>query len=294
MPLFTVIMSRILIGDKHSWKVYFSLLPIIGGVAVSTVTEVSFDLTGMGSALMATAGFSIMNIFSKKVLKETGVHHLRLLCTLGRIACLMFLPVWLIVDCQKVITDISEENTMSSSVLFLLLIDGVLHWMQNILAFTILKMVAPLTYAVANVTKRISIISVSLVLLGNHVTTSNVFGMLMAIGGVFYYNKVKYDENKMKTTLPTSHQGRQQHKPQNPLLWNSNATNSVKFVSSTPMVKRDDFMMNNNNGGGSLNNYNYNFAYSSNHSMVIGAKNGNGTHQPYNVYSPYPTRAPSS
>ena len=83
----------------------------------------------------------------------------------------------------------TSENTLSSNVLFLLFIDGVLHWMQNILAFTIIKMVAPLTYAVANVTKRISIISVSLLLLQNHVTSSNVCGMMMAIGGVFYYNK---------------------------------------------------------------------------------------------------------
>ena len=122
MPFFTVVMSRILIGDKHSWKVYLSLLPIVTGVAIATVTEVSFDVLGLSSALMATAGFSIMNIFSKKVLKETEVHHLRLLCTLGRIACLMFLPVWLLVDCKQVIADLTNDNTMSSNVLFLLVL----------------------------------------------------------------------------------------------------------------------------------------------------------------------------
>ena len=105
-------------------------------------------MLGLGSALAATAGFSLMNIFSKKVLKDTGMHHLRLLCTLGRISCLMFLPIWLIFDFQRVSQNLTDENSVSSSIVFLLVIDGITHWLQNILAFTILKLVAPLTYAV--------------------------------------------------------------------------------------------------------------------------------------------------
>jgi len=298
LPFFTVIMSRILLGERYSWRVYLSLLPIIVGVGIATVTEVSFDLTGLSSALMATGGFSVISIFSKKVLKETGVHHLRLLCTLGRIACLMFFPVWLLMDFSRVAADLTNENSISSGVIFLLVIDGVLHWMQNILAFTIIKLVAPLTYAVANVTKRISIISVSLLLIQNHVTSSNICGMMLAIGGVFYYNKVKYEENKYKTTLPTSHYKKPQ-KPQNPLLWNANTTNNVKFVSP---IKTNDYT--NSHGGASFDtfssssnsSYTNNNAYHPNGYNPVftsskGYSNGGVNSSPYMMY---PTRSPSS
>merc|ERR1719342_433182 len=189
MPLFTVFLTRLFLGVQHSWMVYFSLFPIVLGVAIATVTEISFDIVGLLSALLATAGFAVITIYSKKALKDTGMHHLRLLHKLGLMAALMFFPIWLLVDAPKITSELSSDT------LILLLVDGCLHWMQNILAFTLLKLVTPLTYAVANVTKRIAVITVSLLLLKNPVTWTNMGGMMMAILGVFCYNRAKYREN---------------------------------------------------------------------------------------------------
>jgi solute carrier family 35 protein E1 len=180
-----------------------SLLPIVLGVVVATVTEISFDLSGLVYALISIFIVSLMNIFSKKVLKEIpGLHHLTLLFTLSKFSLIMFLPVWFYFD---FITIFGQFNTIPSHVYLYLFLDGFCCFMQNIIAFTILSLVTPLTYSVCNCTKRISVIISSLITLRNPITITNVLGMSIATLGVFFYNKVKYEETqRMKLPVKIS------------------------------------------------------------------------------------------
>ncbi|XP_043663199.1 solute carrier family 35 member E1 homolog [Vespula pensylvanica] len=200
MPLFTVILSRIILREKQTWRVYLSLVPIVGGVAIATLTELSFNMIGLISALASTMAFSLQNIYSKKVLHDTGVHHLRLLLILGRLALFLFLPIWIFYDLKNLVHDPTTKTSVNISynILGLLFLDGILNWLQNIIAFSVLSIVTPLTYAVASASKRIFVIGVTLFVLGNPVTWVNVFGMAMAILGVLYYNKAKYDQRQEK------------------------------------------------------------------------------------------------
>lgn len=89
---------------------------------------------------------------------------------------------------------LSLQVNLDYRVISLLLMDGVLNWLQNILAFSVLSLVTPLTYAVASASKRIFVIGISLFILGNPVTWMNILGMVMACCGVLCYNRVSNDE----------------------------------------------------------------------------------------------------
>ncbi|KAG8183046.1 hypothetical protein JTE90_018092 [Oedothorax gibbosus] len=206
MPLFTVILSRLILREKQTLKVYFSLVPIVIGVLIATASEISFNMTGLVSALLATMGFSLQHTFSKKVLCETNIHHLRLLHVLARLALFFFLPVWIVYDLRTILHDDDLfQGKDKFTICFLLFADGICNFAQNIVAFSLISLVSPLTYSVCNAAKRICIIAVSLILLGNPVTVVNFFGMMLAILGVLLYNKAKYDANQAKlkaTSLP--------------------------------------------------------------------------------------------
>ncbi|XP_065070270.1 solute carrier family 35 member E1 homolog [Rhopilema esculentum] len=204
MPIFTVLITRMIFKERQSWKVYLSLLPIISGVGIATVTELSFEVYGMLTALFCTMVFALQNIYTKRAIKDLRLNHLHLLTRIAHISFVIAVPLWLITDSQQLFND---ERLASSDTLvwFLsrLVLSGIINFTQNIMAFSVLNLLSPLSYSVATATKRILVIAISILTLKNPITPMNSVGMFLAVFGVFLYNRTKQIEvQKRLATLP--------------------------------------------------------------------------------------------
>ncbi|PIK62561.1 putative solute carrier family 35 member E1 [Apostichopus japonicus] len=199
MPIFTVFLSRIILGEKQTLKIYLSLFPIIIGVMIATLTELSFDFFGLVAAFVSTITFALQNVYSKKALRDIGIHHLRLLLMLGQLAALMLLPIWVVLDFRRIVSDPElMASPLWTQILTLLFLSSFLNFCQNIFAFSVLNLVMPLSYSIANATKRIVVIFLSLLMLRNPVTLTNICGMTLAVVGVVCYNLSKYEASLMR------------------------------------------------------------------------------------------------
>uniref|UniRef100_F1L241 Solute carrier family 35 member E1 n=1 Tax=Ascaris suum TaxID=6253 RepID=F1L241_ASCSU len=206
MPLFAVICARVVLHERQTSLVYFSLLPIMAGVLIASLTELSFNMAGLISALLSTSTYALLNVFVKRVLKDTNMHPLTLLTLNAQIAALIFFPFWCLRDGFTIWNGItSPEMTPSkpdARFIFCLLISGLMSFCQNLCAFTLIHRLTALSYAVTNATKRITVISASLLTLRNPVSISNVFGMVLAILGVLLYNRAKQRQKQSARWLP--------------------------------------------------------------------------------------------
>lgn len=205
MPLFTVFCARLLLGEHQPRAVYLSLLPIVCGVVIASFTEVLFSLPGLISALCSTFTYALLNSYVKRVLRDTKMHHVKLLSISSQIACLIFSPVWLLGDFTTLWSDQFDrqgKQYVSSTVLLMLACSGFLNCAQNIVTFTLIHKLTALSYSVANAAKRVVIITVSLLALKNPVTPWNIFGMLLAVFGVLTYNQAKQSHRVPVITVP--------------------------------------------------------------------------------------------
>uniref|UniRef100_A0A5S6QCP5 TPT domain-containing protein n=1 Tax=Trichuris muris TaxID=70415 RepID=A0A5S6QCP5_TRIMR len=197
MPLFSVICARLIVGEKQTTMVYLSLLPIVTGVVIASCSEMSFNFVGLISALCSTFSYALINSYVKKVMRDTGLHHVYLLGRIAQTTCLLIFPIWIfhdVLNFAKVDLKLSWV-TLSGGVL----LSGFLNFAQNVCTFSLISRLSVLSYAVANVTKRITVISVSLLTLKNPVTFINVCGMLTAVFGVLGYTQANSIAQRRKS-----------------------------------------------------------------------------------------------
>ena len=72
-PFFSVLLSSLFLGESPSLAVVASLLPVVGGVALASTSEVTFNWPGFLAAMGSNLTFQSRNVFSKKFMAKAKV-----------------------------------------------------------------------------------------------------------------------------------------------------------------------------------------------------------------------------
>lgn len=67
-PLFTVLISRLLLGEQTGFFVNLSLLPVMSGLALCSANELSFEIHGFVAAMATNLTECLQNVYSKMLI----------------------------------------------------------------------------------------------------------------------------------------------------------------------------------------------------------------------------------
>nr|XP_030737149.1 solute carrier family 35 member E2B isoform X2 [Globicephala melas] len=202
-PIFTVILSRTVLGEHTGLLVNLSLIPVMGGLALCTATEMSFNFLGFSAALSTNIMDCLQNVFSKKLLSgdkyRFSAAELQFYTSAAAVA--MLVPAWIFFMDLPVIGRNARSFRYSQDVLLLLLADGVLFHLQSVTAYALMGRISPVTFSVASTVKHALSVWLSVIVFGNRVTSLSAVGTVLVTAGVLLYNKAKQQQREAMQSL---------------------------------------------------------------------------------------------
>lgn len=195
-PVFAAATNAVLLKDIDHPMVYAALIPIIGGVGLASLKELSFTWTALIAASLANQAAALKNVVSKGVMgkawaKALGpsntyavVNILALVCTLPLVA------IFDLKDFGAVYQQIVKAGTVDDAIKYSLL-SGLTFYLYNEASFLALSRLSPVTHSVANTLKRVVIIVASCIVFKTPMSLLGGIGSGIAVAGTLLYSLAK-------------------------------------------------------------------------------------------------------
>ncbi|KAH7421295.1 hypothetical protein KP509_13G049700 [Ceratopteris richardii] len=198
-PFFSVLLSALFLGEYPTLPIIASLVPIVGGVALASLTEASFNWAGFLSAMASNITFQSRNVLSKKLMLKKGnsMDNINLFSVITIMSFVLLAPVTLFLEGVKFTPTYLQSAGLDVKVLAIraLLAALCFHSYQQV-SYMILQRVSPVTHSVGNCVKRVVVIVTSVLFFRTPVSLINGVGTGVALAGVFAYSRAKQVKKK--------------------------------------------------------------------------------------------------
>jgi len=197
-PVVSAGLSALLLGAVYSPITYLTLVPIVGGVALASLKELSFTWVGFIAAMGSNLSSALRAILAKKTMGGgvgENMTEANLYAVLTILAFIAMVPISLLIESPAAVmatikaataTGLTSKYLWTQSILA-----GAFYYLYNEVAFLALGRVNPVTHAVGNTIKRVVIIIASVIAFKTPISTLGVIGSSIAILGTLLYSLAK-------------------------------------------------------------------------------------------------------
>lgn len=202
-PVFAAATNALLLKDIDHPVVYLALLPIIGGVGLASLKELSFTWTALIAASLANQAAAFKNVVSKGVMGKPWAKALgaqNSYAVVNILALLATIPLVLAFDAKDflpVYHEVIKAGTGNDVVKYSLY-SGLSFYLYNEASFLALERLSPVTHSVANTLKRVVIIVASAIVFKTPINLLGAIGSAIAVLGTLLYSLAKQTYSKKK------------------------------------------------------------------------------------------------
>jgi len=204
-PAVSAILSALFLKTFLPIPVYLTLVPVMVGVALASVSELSFTWKAFNYAMLSNLASASRGIVGKRTMTKNpgdGMNAMNVYAVLTALSTVILLPVVAVLEGRIFMSTMKTlfDAGTGFQYCFNTLLSAITYYTYNEVAFLCLDNISPVSHALGNTLKRVFIIISSIIVFRNKITLQGIVGSTMAVGGVLLYSLTKQACKKKRAT----------------------------------------------------------------------------------------------
>ncbi|XBI97185.1 hypothetical protein VPH35_033371 [Triticum aestivum] len=205
-PATTVILQWLVWSKHFEWRIWASLVPIVGGILLTSMTELSFNIFGFCAAMIGCLATSTKTILAESLLHGYKFDSINTVYYMAPFATMILALPAMLLEGGGVIDWFYTHDSVFSS-LIIILGSGVLAFCLNFSIFYVIHSTTAVTFNVAGNLKVAVAVLVSWLIFRNPISPMNAIGCAITLVGCTFYGYVRHLISQQQAAAPLGSQG---------------------------------------------------------------------------------------
>ncbi|URD75301.1 UAA transporter family [Musa troglodytarum] len=190
-PATTVILQWLIWRKFFEWRIWASLVPIVGGILLTSITELSFNVFGFCAALVGCLATSTKTILAESLLHGYKFDSINTVYYMAPFATLILALPAILLEGAGVVDWLYSHQSICSSMM-IIFSSGVLAFCLNFSIFYVIHSTTAVTFNVAGNLKVAVAVLVSWIIFRNPISALNAVGCAVTLSGCTFYGYVRH------------------------------------------------------------------------------------------------------
>ncbi|KAL9446661.1 hypothetical protein AB3S75_014347 [Citrus x aurantiifolia] len=190
-PATTVVLQWLVWRKYFDWRIWASLVPIVGGILLTSVTELSFNMFGFCAALFGCLATSTKTILAESLLHGYKFDSINTVYYMAPFAT-MILSIPAVLLEGSGIMDWLSTHPSPWSAFIIIFSSGVLAFCLNFSIFYVIHSTTAVTFNVAGNLKVAVAVLVSWLIFRNPISGMNAVGCAITLIGCTFYGYIRH------------------------------------------------------------------------------------------------------